>query len=366
MSKSQDASGRKNAVRTSKPRRSRPEAEVIVDDEELLDAPEVPLVGEKIQKVLAQAGIASRREIESMVSQGVISVNGEVATLGIRVTPDDRITVAGRKVFLKSAEEQVCRVIVYNKPEGEVTTRNDPEGRPTVFDRLPKLKGERWIAVGRLDINTSGLLLFTTDGDLANKLMHPSSTIDREYAVRVLGVVEDDTISRLREGVLLEDGLAKFTDIHDSGGEGANHWYHVVLMEGKNREVRRLWESQNVTVSRLKRVRYGCIFLPSRLKVGRWEEMNQRGLNDLCDLVDLPRRKCALVPKDKEQMERAQRKNPRAVIINKSPRKGRAEEDSFDKDAKPKRAPKRSPGGKAGAKKGSKRPTGTRNRGVAE
>lgn len=147
--------------------------ETLPDDTEGVEEPEIVLHGEKLQKVLAQAGVASRREVESMISQGLITVNGEVATLGIRITSDDRVTVAGRKVFLKSPEEQVCRVIVYNKPEGEVTTRNDPEGRPTVFDRLPKLKGERWIAVGRLDINTSGLLLFTTDGELANKLMHP-------------------------------------------------------------------------------------------------------------------------------------------------------------------------------------------------
>ncbi|MCP5206795.1 MAG: 23S rRNA pseudouridine(2605) synthase RluB [Hahellaceae bacterium] len=332
--------------------------ETLPDDTEGVEEPEIVLHGEKLQKVLAQAGVASRREVESMISQGLITVNGEVATLGIRITSDDRVTVAGRKVFLKSPEEQVCRVIVYNKPEGEVTTRNDPEGRPTVFDRLPKLKGERWIAVGRLDINTSGLLLFTTDGELANKLMHPSSVVDREYAVRVLGAVDEDTLARLREGVLLEDGIAKFTDIHDSGGEGANHWYHVVLMEGKNREVRRLWESQNVTVSRLKRVRYGCIFMPSRLKVGRWEELNQKALNDLCDMVDIPRRKCALVPKDKEDALRAQRKNPRAVRVKDS-RKGRSLElDGFEKEARPKRSATKSSAAKKGGKKVSTRKRG--------
>lgn len=333
--------------------------EPALEDAEGLEEPEVVLHGEKLQKVLAQAGVASRREVESMIAQGLITVNGDVATLGIRITSEDRVTVAGRKVFLKSPEEQVCRVIVYNKPEGEVTTRSDPEGRPTVFDRLPKLKGERWIAVGRLDINTSGLLLFTTDGELANKLMHPSSVVDREYAVRVLGAVDEDTLGRLREGVLLEDGIAKFTDIHDSGGEGANHWYHVVLMEGKNREVRRLWESQNVTVSRLKRVRYGCIFMPSRLKVGRWEELNQKALNDLCDMVDIPRRKCALVPKDKEQAMRAQRKNPRAVRV-KDTRRGRAvESDGFEKESKPKRTSSKT----TTPKKGVKKNVSTRKRG---
>lgn len=288
-------------------------------------------VGERVQKLLAQAGIASRREVESLIKQGLITVNGEVATLGMRITHDDKVTVSGKRIFLKSPEDTACRVIVYNKPEGEITTRNDPEGRPTVFDRLPKLKGERWIAVGRLDINTSGILLFTTDGELANKLMHPSSNVDREYAVRVKGEVDDDMLGRLREGVLLEDGVAKFTDIQDAGGEGLNHWFHVVLMEGKNREVRRLWESQNVTVSRLKRVRYGCMFLPSRLKSGRWEEIDQRSLNDICDLVDLPRRKVLSVPLDKEKALRAQRKNPKAVRV-KSPYRKKDMDEFFGTD----------------------------------
>ncbi|MCB0386834.1 MAG: pseudouridine synthase, partial [Bdellovibrionales bacterium] len=213
-----------------------------------------------------------------------------------------------KKVVLKNAQEMSCRVIVYNKPEGEVTTRKDPEGRPTVFQRLPPLESGRWIVVGRLDVNTTGLLMFTNDGELANKLMHPSTEVDREYAVRVFGEVTEEALANLKQGVYLEDGMARFTDISDGGGEGINHWYHVVLMEGKNREVKRLWESQGVTVSRLKRVRYGCIFLPSRLKSGSWEELGQRELNDLCDLVGLPRRKVGLSRKEKETRDRKQQK----------------------------------------------------------
>ncbi|PID42200.1 MAG: 23S rRNA pseudouridine(2605) synthase RluB [Proteobacteria bacterium] len=265
--------------------------------------------GEKLQKVLARAGVGSRRGVEQLISEGRIVVNGEVATLGQRVLVTDRVAVDGKQIRLKPAEELSCRVIVYNKPEGEVTTRSDPEGRNTVFQKLPLLEDGRWIAIGRLDINTTGLLMFTNDGELANKLMHPSTEVDREYAVRVLGAVDDKVINSLKEGVYLEDGMARFSDVSEAGGEGANHWYHVVLMEGKNREVRRLWESQGVTVSRLKRVRYGCIFLPSRLRVGSWEELGQKEVNDLCDLVGLPRRKVSLTRQEKESRDRKRSKS---------------------------------------------------------
>lgn len=243
--------------------------------------------GERLQKVLAQSGLGSRREIERWISVGRVSVNGEKATLGDRVVPSDRVAVDGKKVNLQSAPDQEYRVIVYSKPEGVICSRSDPEGRPTVFENLPKLKNQRWISVGRLDINTSGLLILTTDGELANRLMHPSYEVDREYAVRVRGDVDDKVIQALQDGVLLDDGIAKFTDIQAAGGDSSNQWFHVVLMEGKNREVRRLWESQGVQVSRLKRVRYGCIFLPSRLKVGAWEELNNKEINELRSLVGL-------------------------------------------------------------------------------
>jgi len=202
----------------------------------------------------------------------------------------DHLTDKNRTLDISIGASSEARVIIYNKPIGEVCTRHDPEGRPTVFHALPKLKQGRWIAIGRLDINTSGLLIFTTDGEIANKMMHPSSNIDREYAVRVLGEVDDDMLERLKQGVLLEDGMAKFTDVRYFDGEGANRWYHCVVMEGRNREVRRLWESQNVQVSRLKRVRFGPVFLPSDVKVGTWRDLSQKELDVLTDELELERR----------------------------------------------------------------------------
>jgi len=267
-----------------------------------------PKMNERIQKLLAVAGVASRREAERWIADGRVTVNGVTANLGDRASRYDDVRLDGRKVDLEDAGRST-RVIAYNKPLGEVCTRNDPEGRPTVFDHLPKTKNERWINVGRLDINTSGLLLFTTDGELANKLMHPSSEVDREYAVRVRGDVDEPMIKRLKEGVLLEDGMARFTDVRFFDGDGQNKWYHVVVMEGRNREVRRLWESQEVTVSRLKRVRYGCIFMPSNVPVGTWVELSQKDVNDLYDLVGLRAKQTKkFIGKEKEQYQRQARK----------------------------------------------------------
>ncbi len=272
------------------------------------------LSGERLQKLLSQAGVGSRRELERWIKEGRISVNDVVAKLGDRALATDKILVDGNAIKIDSKDLAARRIMIYNKPEGEVCTRSDPEGRPTVFDRLPPLKGQRWIIVGRLDINTSGLLLFTTDGELANKLMHPRNEIDREYAVRVKGEVNDEMLARLKEGVLLEDGMAKFTDIHDSGGTGLNRWFHVVLMEGRNREVRRLWASQEVTVSRLKRVRFGCMFMPSRLKVGLFEELEQKDSDNLCAMVGLkPKRVPKKKPKDLEKQKRLQNKKAKHV-----------------------------------------------------
>jgi 23S rRNA pseudouridine2605 synthase len=236
---------------------------------------------EKLQKVLARAGIGSRREMERAIEQGLVKVNDRVAKLGDRVTPQDKIFVNGQRVVLRT-ELTRRRVILYNKPEGEICSRSDPEGRPTVYDHLPPLKGERWISVGRLDFNTSGLLLFTNDGELANKLMHPSSVIDREYLVRIQGEVTDEMREVLLRGVMLDDGIARFTDIVDGAGEGRNRWFYCVVMEGRNREVRRLWESQGVKVSRLKRVRYANIFIPSHVRVGQWIDLTDREIEDLC------------------------------------------------------------------------------------
>ncbi len=241
---------------------------------------------EKLQKILAEAGLGSRREMETWIAEGVVRVNGSIAKLGDRVGPHDRISVKNR-LLTRTQTENKIRVLMYNKPDNKVCTRKDEEGRETVFSDLPMLRKGRWIMVGRLDLNTSGLLLFTNNGELAYRLMHPKYTIEREYAVRVLGKVDDSMLQRLKNGVMLEDGEAKFDTVHLSGGEGANVWYHVTLHEGKNKEVRRLWESQGVTVSRLTRVRYGDLTLPPYLKMGRWKELEGTELKSLLHQVGL-------------------------------------------------------------------------------
>lgn len=246
-------------------------------------------MSEKLQKVLARAGHGSRREIESMIAAGRVSVDGKVATLGDRVESSKslKIRIDGHLVSIAESATEVCRVLAYYKPEGELCTRSDPEGRPTVFDRLPRLRGSRWIAVGRLDVNTCGLMLFTTDGELANRLMHPSREVEREYAVRVFGQVDDDKIRQLSKGVQLEDGPAAFKTLKFGGGEGINQWYNVTLTEGRNREVRRLWEAVGVQVSRLMRVRYGDITLPKGLPRGGWSELDLPAVNYLRNLVGM-------------------------------------------------------------------------------
>jgi 23S rRNA pseudouridine2605 synthase len=263
---------------------------------------------EKIQKVLARAGLASRREIERWVSEGRVSINGKTATLGVRVGKGDELKVDGKLVSSKELASSGCRVIVYNKPPGEICTRTDPEGRPTVFDHLPPIPNGRWIVVGRLDINTSGLLLFTSDGELANKLMHPSSEMDREYVVRVMGQVEDEAIERLKGGVMLEDGEARFTDItaiKNKKEEAINQWFYCSLIEGRNREVRRLWESQGYKVSRLKRVRFGPVHLLAKVKEGAWMELNEKEVETLYNDVKMPYTKAApLTPKERTVLQR--------------------------------------------------------------
>ncbi|UQS15218.1 23S rRNA pseudouridine(2605) synthase RluB [Pseudomonas sp. HS6] len=279
------------------------------------DDQEIGPAGEKLQKVLARIGVGSRRDVEAWISQGRIKVNGKDATLGLRVDMHDAITIDGKVIKREEAAESVRRVIMYNKPDGEICTRDDPEGRPTVFDKLPRPKEGRWINIGRLDINTTGLLMFTTDGELANRLMHPSYEMDREYAVRVRGEVDDEMIERLKAGVVLEDGPARFTDIKQApGGEGFNHWYHCVVMEGRNREVRRLWESQGLVVSRLKRVRFGPVFLNSDLPMGRWREMSQYEVDILSAEVGLtPVAMPQLNAKSKDKLDRMQRKSSRPM-----------------------------------------------------
>ena len=238
--------------------------------------------------MLAHAGLASRREIETWIENGEVLLNGNPAKLGDRWKEGDRLTVRGRPFNVEKRHSQETRVLAYHKPTGEVVTRRDPEGRPTIFTQLPRLEIGRWINVGRLDINTQGLLLVTNNGDLAHKLMHPSQEIEREYAVRVLGNIGDDMLERLKQGVELDDGPAHFNSIADAGGEGANHWYHVTLSEGRNRIVRRLWESQNVAVSRLIRIRFGNILLPPHIKARTYTELTPEERDKLLVMVGLP------------------------------------------------------------------------------
>jgi 23S rRNA pseudouridine2605 synthase len=245
------------------------------------------LAGERIQKLLANAGWGSRRQLEALIAEGRISLNDRVARLGDRAVPGDRLRMGRRLHEVRSNNShELPRVLLYHKPEGELVTRSDPEQRKTVFSALPRPATGRWIAVGRLDINSSGLLLLTTDGQLANRLMHPSTRVEREYAVRVLGQVTSEMLYQLTHGVELDDGKARFEDIVESGGEGANRWFHVVLAEGRNREVRRMWESVGVRVNRLIRVRYGPVLLSNHPRAGRWRELQPEEVKSLQRLAD--------------------------------------------------------------------------------
>jgi 23S rRNA pseudouridine2605 synthase len=250
-------------------------------------APPADEAGERLQKVLARLGLGSRRQIEEWIQEGRVTLNGKPAQLGERCGPGDRVTVNGRPIDLAGRAEEPTRVLLYHKPIGEVVTRRDPEGRPVIFTQLPRPTRGRWIAIGRLDINTQGLLLVTTNGELANRLMHPSREIEREYAVRVLGPISDAVLDRLTQGVTLDDGPARFETLRAAGGEGANRWFHVTLREGRNRIVRRLWESQGVTVSRLIRVRFGGLELPPRLKARTFVELPPEQVAALMESVEL-------------------------------------------------------------------------------
>lgn len=242
---------------------------------------------EKLQKILANAGLGSRREIEKWIADGRVSVNGSIADLGERATDKDTIRVDGRVIKIKPSEEVYTRIIAYHKPLGEVSTQKDPEGRPTVFEKLPRTSFGRWISIGRLDINTTGLLLFTNNGELAHRLMHPSYQVERKYAVRIHGEVTDEMLKKLREGVLIDGDMCQFNYIQPGGGEGANQWYEVGLSEGKNREVRKLWQSQDVDVSRLIRIEYGPVDLPKSLSRGRWMDLSEEQIQKVADLVKL-------------------------------------------------------------------------------
>ena len=239
----------------------------------------------KLQKALADAGHGSRREIETWIAAGRVFVNDEPAHIGQRVKSTDKVKLNGRLVYLKDAQ-RLPRVLIYHKPEGEIVSRDDPEHRASIFEKLPRLRGARWIAVGRLDFNSCGLLLVTDSGELANRLMHPRYGLEREYAVRVLGELTPEQIYLLQTGVELEDGVAHFNRVSVAGGEGANRWYHVTLNEGRNREVRRMFEKVGLTVSRLMRVRYGPVALPPQLKRGQHRELEDADVKALMNMLE--------------------------------------------------------------------------------
>ncbi len=248
--------------------------------------PVVEQDSQKLHKVLADAGLGSRREMEELLIAGRVSVNGEPAHIGQRLLPTDQVRINGHLVKRK-LPNQVPRVLLYHKPSGEIVSHSDPENRPTVFDRLPAVRAAKWLAVGRLDFNTEGLLILTTSGDLANRFMHPRYEIEREYAVRVIGSLSEDARQQLLKGIMLDDGPANFLRIHDGGGEGVNRWYHVTLSEGRNREVRRMFEAVDLKVSRLIRTRHGSVLLPRRLVRGRWEELEEQQVRELLKTVGL-------------------------------------------------------------------------------
>jgi len=283
----------------------------------------------KLHKVLAEAGLGSRRDMEDLIVAGRVSVNGEPAHIGQRILPTDAVRING-KLIQRRVSKKPPRVLVYHKPAGEIVSTDDPEGRPSVFSRLPTMKAGKWLAVGRLDFNTEGLLLFTTSGDLANRLMHPRYGIDREYAVRTLGVLEEGMRQKLLAGVELEDGLAQFSKIADGGGEGINKWYRVIIGEGRNREVRRMFEAIGLTVSRLIRTRYGAMTLPSSLKRGRWEELEENQVRDMLAVYGVEKKggadgAAAAAPARAgkgPQAKPAQNKGP-----EKRPQRGRADYD---------------------------------------
>lgn len=268
--------------------------------------------GERIQKLLAQLGYGSRREIEEWIRNGRIVLNGKVAQLGDRYKPGDRLILNGQTLNLEGRMEIPTRVLVYHKPTGEIVSRRDPEGRPVVFTQLPRLNRGRWIAIGRLDINTQGLLLVTSNGELANRMMHPSREMEREYAVRILGNVSDEVLERLQQGIMLEDGMAHFESIRDAGGEGANHWFHVTLKEGRNRIVRRLWESQGILVSRLIRVRFGDVTLPPRLRARTFMELPPEEVNHLLEMVGLETEGQTMTSQKPESPRRPGTEKPRS------------------------------------------------------
>ncbi|MFW1742655.1 23S rRNA pseudouridine(2605) synthase RluB [Acinetobacter johnsonii] len=293
-------------------------------------------MSEKLQKVLARVGLGSRRYMEEVIAAGRVSVNGQVAQVGERIEPGDELRIDGRKVSFQIEDEIRRRVLIYYKPEGEICSRSDPESRPTVFEQLPAIANDRWVMVGRLDINSTGLLLFTNDGELANRLMHPSNEIEREYAVRVMGEVTPQIKNNMLKGVVLDDGPAKFESFSEIGGEGINRWFQVVVKEGRNREVRRIFESQGLKVSRLLRTRYGTVILPRELRTGRWMELDKNDIDNLTKAVELkPRQGTGLYGMAKRRTERMQEKPMAARRGGFLRQQRRDNEDESQQQAKP-------------------------------
>lgn len=312
---------------------------------------------ERLQKVMAGTGMGSRRSLEKQIAEGAVLVNGKKAELGQSVKPADTIQFRDREWLVVAESSQQHRTLIYNKPEGELTTRADPEGRPTVFDKMPWLKDARWVAVGRLDINTTGLLLLTTDGELANAMMHPSSQVDREYVCRIRGEVSDEQLENLRQGVQLDDGPARFSDIKRMPGTSGNQWFQVTILEGRNREVRRLWESQSCMVSRLKRVRYGAARLPRGLKVGHSSEITPRDHRVLRLDVKLPAAVTQLTLQEVKSRSHTSKKPPgrRGARPSSTPRRAAPRAATLrSSDTRPARTGSRPAENNRGARPGTK------------
>ena len=304
---------------------------------EAIETGEIAQTGERLQKLLAQAGIGSRREMEAWIVAGRVTLNGEVATLGMRAVEGDVVCADKRVIHVKGqAAQGLPRVLLYHKQEGEIVSRDDPESRSSVFDNLPKLRGQKWIAIGRLDYNTSGLLIFTTSGELANRLMHPRFEVEREYAVRVQGVMTPEQMRQMtKQGMELEDGLVRFEKLTDEGGEGFNHWYRLVLKEGRNRVVRRTFEALGLTVSRLMRVRFGIVNLPPSIKRGKMAELGEGEVEMILDWVGLstevvedrpePIRVARARPAKEAAKDRVEEEAPQPVARKTAGRRGQAD-----------------------------------------
>jgi 23S rRNA pseudouridine2605 synthase len=301
---------------------------------------------QRLHKLLALAGLGSRRDMEELIAAGRVTINGQTAQVGAGVTEHDMVRVDGRPLRLPF-EAELPQVLIYHKPEGEIVSQDDPEGRATVFDKLPRIKQGKWIAIGRLDINTSGLLIFTNSGDLANRFMHPRYEVEREYAVRVFGELTEEQMAMLTQGIELEDGPASFDRIVAQGGEGANHWYQVIIREGRNREVRRLFEAFQLPVSRLMRVRFGPVNLPPRVKRGSMLKLEQKQVVELLEWSGLPVPKAPLKQLNQREKDRATTvfvpkvRKQRGSILNREPRE--PNETGFATRSGPKDAAPRKP-----------------------